>query len=126
MVSGRNSRGNGGGLGGPVPIIGQPKEFEQRLKLQHLKTPNAFPVSQIVPEPDGAKVMMFGGLTKLEWMAGQVAAGNDWDAKVSEGYVLPEGYVYVIVDRAAAILEECEARTRRIDTEVVSDGEVLT
>lgn len=112
------NRSNGNGF--KVPLIGQ-KPVEQRLRLEFLKTPNAFPVSQIVPEPDGAKLMMFGGLNQLQWMAGQVAAGvGNWDADA------PTLFVDAIVTRAAAILEECEERVRRVDPLEASDGEELT
>lgn len=128
MVNGRNSRGNGRShaFGGPVPLIGQPKSVEQRLKLEHLNTPNAFPVTQIVPEPDGAKLMLFGGLSKLEWMAGQVAAGE----RIGNGFE-DDGDTFAIVDKAASILAECQERMNAAmvsggDTEETTNGEVLT
>lgn len=127
MSSGRNSRGNGqsNAFGASaVPLIGQPKAVEQRLRLEYLGTPNAFPVSQVVPEPDGAKLMLFGGLSKLEWMAGMVAAGgevaSDYDGNDS----------FAIVDRAAAILAECQERMNAATSPIVESsedtGEVLT
>ena len=107
------SRSNGNGF--KVPLIGQ-QPVEQRLKLQHLNTPNAFPVSQIVPEPDGAKLMLFGGLTKLEWMSGLIASGDEMSDDFS------------IVDRAASILAECQERMNAAQnpiTEETTNGEVL-
>ena len=64
----------------------------------------AAPVTITVPMPDGLKVITVGGLTKLETLAGQVAASlaNAMDDEIA----LARRSAKI----ALAILAECEAR----------------
>ena len=69
--------------------------------------PGAYPVHvTIAPPGEGPQIVVFGGLTKLEWMAGQAVSGN-------LGYLNSSGEpasAVEIVDVAQAILAECERR----------------
>src|SRR5262245_11928608 len=70
---------------------------------QRINTIDAFPSAGTLVSSQGAQTMIYGGLTKLEWMAGMVAAG---DTGSEETFLTPDE----IVDQAEYILAECERR----------------
>lgn len=84
-----------------------------------IPAPNAFPLIMTLNMPDGPKCVAWGGLTKLEWMAGMVAASainllppnKDSLASVVGG--MQEIQIDVateVCSIAQAILAECERR----------------
>jgi hypothetical protein len=62
-----------------------------------LHGPNAHPVAMHLNTPDGPRLVTWGGLSKLEWMAGMVASSVGVDD------LSPEE----IVERAKHILAQC-------------------
>ncbi len=66
-----------------VPLIGQVRE-KQFSVVQH-PAPLAWPVAQLVPVKDGAALMIYGGLSRLEYFLGQILANPAMaGAQVSE------------------------------------------
>lgn len=109
---------------GNVPLIGQGRQRPRdlRFQVQALDTPGAFPVSQVVPTDDGCKVFVMGGLSKLEWMVGQLAQGESSSLNADT----PDE----IVERAQALLDAVDRfeESRRVVDEIgknddVTDGE---
>ena len=86
-----------------IPTIGQQPTG---VGCQDVDTARAFPVSVAVQVNGAAQIISFGGLTKLEWMAGQIA-GIGW---LDTDDVAPTEAAAIIVDYAAYILAECERR----------------
>ena len=118
---------------GNVPLIGHGRQASRDLRfvVQNLETPGAFPVSQAVPMDDGCKVFVMGGLSKLEWMVGQLAT-NAVHVLDCEDKSTPADS---IVERAQALLDAVDRfeESRRAVEGVESDvtdgdesGEVLT
>lgn len=66
------------------------------VTLQNVDGPLADPATLQIPAADGIKVVTFGGLTKLEALAGQIV-----------GHVKEPS---VAVDMAQEILDECKRR----------------
>lgn len=77
------------------------------IHFQITAGPTAFPVSGLLTANGQAWVVGFGGLTKLEWMVGQVAAArcdiNCFDERAGD-------HVQRICDIASLLLQECERR----------------
>ena len=101
--------GNGRALvQGAVPMIA-PK---QELKLQHIQQngPTAAPVvvNGLLPAAGGVQALVsFGGLTKLEALAGQIAGHmTGWPAEHQNVPAMAAG----AVNLAQAVLDECHRR----------------
>src|SRR5262245_26486402 len=90
---------------------------------QRINTIDAFPSAGTLVSSQGAQTMIYGGLTKLEWMAGMVASGvkkvpwtpeeivDEWMAgMVASGVKKVPWTPEEIVDIAQDILAECERR----------------
>jgi len=74
-------------------IIGSGK---MNVSLQSVAGPLAEPATLHIPTADGVKLITFGGLTKLEALAGQIV-----------GHVKEPS---VAVEMAQAVLDECQKR----------------
>lgn len=118
-----------------VPIIGQKQNRDLRFMVQNLGTPGAFPVSQAVPMEDGCKVFVMGGLSKLEWMVGQLATNAvhvlDCDDRSTPAEAIVERAQALLdaVDRFEESRREIEGVEREVDGgdgEVTCNGDVLT
>lgn len=66
------------------------------VNLQHQPGPLADPTAVTIPMPGGVSLVVFGGLTKLEALAGMIAIQVKDPASA--------------VDRAQAVLDECQKR----------------
>lgn len=88
-----------------IPTIGQQPTG---VGCQDVDTARAFPVSVAIQVNGAAQIISFGGLTKLEWMAGQIAAAV-WTPCGSLGDYSPPSEK-MVVDYAESILAECERR----------------
>jgi len=88
----------------PVPLLGQGGQ-QQQLRIVKMPFPTAMPISLPSPlnTPEGPVLPVWGGLTPLEYMAGQCVAaavtGKPSDDLAGE-----------CVSLAQAILDECARR----------------
>lgn len=95
---------------GQVPLVA-PK---QEVKLQHIQQdgPTAAPivVNGLLPASGGIQALVsFGGLTKLEALAGQIA-GHISGVAMAAGKHDAEMVALTAADVAQAVLDECKRR----------------
>lgn len=86
----------------PIPAGAMPLAREPGLRPIPVDAPLSHPVAAMLPAAGGAKLYIFGGMSPLEAMAGQVAAGHPTD----EEHI--EEDARIIARKAQAILEACD------------------
>ena len=80
-----------------------------QVGCNHIPTTQAFPSTLPVSGPTTLQAIVFGGLTKLEWMVGQI----------DDTHTMPAN----IVKRARELLEACDAEQR---TQIVDEPNIGT
>ena len=75
------------------------------VEVNSIETPHAQPASMVLQSAAGIKFLVAGGLTKLEWVAADIAAGMRHDCESEESLELN---VRAAVKMASMVLAECQ------------------
>jgi hypothetical protein len=93
---------------GPVPLVGPKQEVQLRHVMQDGPSATPVVVQGLIPVGGGVQALVsFGGLTKLEVLAGLIASGMSAHLGYGEDF---QTLAAKSVESAQAVLDECKAR----------------